>query len=101
MKDDSNQKPQRGRVNYVWVLGGGYLLFTAFRLFQRLFNGESESPAVNIVGGSVFAVAGALMLYREWKAYQYSKRHINDPETWSDEPQEFSDEPDKREPEEN
>ena len=92
MKDDSNQKPQRGRVNYVWVMGSCYLLFTAFRLFQRLFSGESETAAVNILGGGLFVVVGALMLHREWKAYQYGKQHIDDPSTWSDEPQELPEE---------
>ena len=95
MKDDSNQKPQRGRVNYVWVMGGCYLLFTAFRLFQRLFSGESETAAVNILGGGLFVVVGVLMLHREWKAYQYGKQHIDDPSTWSDEPQELLEEDDQ------
>ncbi len=88
MKDDPNKNHQRGVVNYVWVLGGGYLLYTAFQLFRRLFSGEADSAAINILGGGFFAVVGALMLLREWKAYQYGKAHINDPESWSDEPEE-------------
>lgn len=88
MNHDSNQKPQRGVVNYVWVLGGGYLLYTAFRLFQRLWTGETETVALNVIGGSFFAIVGTVMLWREWKAYQYGKKHIDDPSSWSMDPQE-------------
>ena len=32
-----NEKKQTGRVNYVWVLAGGYLLYLAAQLFFFLF----------------------------------------------------------------
>ena len=35
--------------------------------------------------GLVFAGSAVLMFLREWRAYQYGKAHIDDPETWSDE----------------
>ena len=88
MSHNSNQKPQRGSVNYIWVLGGGYLLYTAFRLFQRLWTGETETVALNVIGGGFFAVVGAVMLWREWKAYQYGKAHMDDPSSWSMDSQE-------------
>lgn len=88
MSHNSNQKPQRGSVNYVWVLGGGYLLYTAFRLFQRLWTGETETVALNVIGGGFFAIVGAVMLWREWRAYQYGKAHMDDPASWTAEPRE-------------
>ncbi len=83
MSNNTNRQPQRGSVNYVWVLGGGYLLYTAIRLFQRLWTGETETVALNVIGGGFFAVVGALMLWREWRAYQYGKAHMDDPESWT------------------
>ena len=38
-----------------------------------------------IAGGIVFAVVGALVLWREWKAYKFGVEHKDDPSTWSDE----------------
>ena len=46
---------------------------------------------LNVAGGVVFAVAAALMLLREWRAYRYGQEHIDDPESWSDEPVEEAD----------
>ena len=82
MKQTSGKKP-RGSVNYIWVLGGCYLLYTAVQLGIRLFNGQTDSPALNIGGLVVFGAAGALMLWREWRAYRYGLAHKDDPETWS------------------
>ena len=51
---------------------------------------------MNIIGGSVFTVAGAWMLWREWKAYRYGVEHIDDPDSWTDET-ELSEEPEEEE----
>lgn len=87
MSEKQGRKPT-GRVNYIWVMAAMYLLYLAYKLFSGLWKGDAENPLVNVAGGLVFAVSAALMLLREWRAYQYGKAHIDDPETWSDEPEE-------------
>ncbi|MBE6963770.1 MAG: hypothetical protein E7443_04095 [Ruminococcaceae bacterium] len=84
-----NDKKQTGRVNYIWVLAGGYLIYLAVQIFKTVLAGESDMPAVGVTGGVVFAVLGALLLLREWKAYRYALAHKDDPSTWSDEPEEL------------
>ena len=79
----SNKKS--GKVNYVWVLAGGYLLYLAAQLLFNVIRGTSDSPAVGIGGGVVFAAIGGWLLWREWSAYQYGAKHKDDPSTWSDE----------------
>lgn len=75
---------QTGRVNYIWVLAGGYLLYLAGKLIVLLWKGEGGSGIVGVLSAMVFAGVGGALLYREWKAYQYGKAHIDDPETWND-----------------
>lgn len=79
------EKKRRGSVNYAWVLAGGYLVYLAVKIFQTLLAGESDAPVFGTIGGVVFAVVGALLLWREWSAYRYGQAHIDDPSTWSDE----------------
>ena len=83
---DQEKRP-RGRVNYVWVLAGGYLLYTAVQLFKGAAKGETDYPALGIIGGVVFAIVGGFMLWREWKAYRFALEHKDDPTTWNDEPE--------------
>ena len=81
----SNKKS--GKVNYVWVLAGGYLLYLAAQMFLNVIRRTSDSPAIGIGGGLVFTVVGGWLLWREWKAYKFAMDHKDDPETWSDEPE--------------
>ena len=94
-------KMPTGRVNYIWVMAGMYLLYLAYKLFGGLWKGDADRPWVNVVGGLVFAGSAMLMFLREWRAYQYGKAHIDDPETWSDEfeEEEQSEEQSKESPE--
>ena len=82
---DQEKRP-RGNVNYVWVLAGGYLVYLATQLFGNVISGKSDTPAIGIAGGVVFVVIGCGLLIREWRAYQYGRAHIDDPETWNDDP---------------
>lgn len=82
------EKKQTGRVNYVWVLAGGYLIYLAVQLLGGVWTGKSDTPAIGIAGGLAFLIIGGLVILREWRAYQYGKAHIDDPSTWSDEPEE-------------
>lgn len=86
MEKQRTEKKQTGRVNYVWVLAGGYLLYTSFKLIRGL--GESGHLLISIGSAALFAAVGGWLLWREWKAYRYGMEHMDDPETWSDEPQE-------------
>ena len=78
----NSEKKQRGSVNYAWVLAGGYLLYTAVKIFKVLLAGESDAPVVGAIGGVVFVIVGAALLLREWKAYRYGQEHIDDPSSW-------------------
>ena len=86
---DREQKPERketverGNVRYLWVLVGAYLLYLAYGQVQYLLNGDTRYPIVSIVSAAVFAGTGGLVLWREWKAYQYARAHKDDPETWN------------------
>ena len=78
-----NPEKKSGKVNYVWVLAGGYLAYLGAQLLFGV--SKSETPMVGLIGGLVFVVIGGLLMLREWKAYKYGLDHIDDPETWSDE----------------
>lgn len=79
MNKDTERRPQRDQVNYILILGAGYVLYTAANLFIRLFNGETENPAINLFGGGFFALAGVWLLWHEWKVYRYAQKHRDDP----------------------
>ena len=93
------EKKRTGRVNYIWVLAGGYLIYLAIQLFGGVLTGKSDTPAIGLGGGALFLVVGGLLILREWRAYQYGKAHIDDPSTWSDEPAELPEETAEREEE--
>ena len=79
-----NDNKQTGKVNYIWVLAGGYLIYLAYKLFRGLFREEIDNPTLAIGAGILFIAVGAYALYREWKAYKFGLDHIDDPETWND-----------------
>lgn len=83
------EKKQTGRVNYIWVLAGGYLVYLAVKIFREVFSGRSASPIVGILGGAVFVAIGVALMLREWRAYRYGLAHKDDPSTWSDDPEEL------------
>ena len=80
-----SNKKRTGKVNYVWVLAGGYLLYLAAQLFFNVIRGTSDSPAIGIGGGVAFLAIGGWLLWREWRAYKFGLDHKDDPSTWSDE----------------
>ena len=82
-----NEKKQSGRVNYAWVLAGGYVLYLAAQLFFGVIKHTSDLPAVGIIGGVVFTAFGGWLLWREWKIYKFALDHKDDPSTWSDDPE--------------
>ena len=82
-----HEKKQTGKVNYIWVLAGGYLVYLAIQIFKTVFAGDSDVPAVGIAGGVAFVAIGAWLMLREWRAYRYGMAHKDDPETWSDDPE--------------
>ena len=79
------EKKQSGKVNYIWVLAGGYLVYLAYKIFRTFLAGESDEPLLAIGAVVLFVAVGGLVLFREWKAYKYGMEHIDDPESWSDE----------------
>jgi len=83
--DKKPEKKQTGRVNYIWVLAGGYLIYLAYKLIRGLFAGEDVNLLFAIPSIVAFLVVGGLVLLREWKAYKYGVDHIDDPDSWGDE----------------
>lgn len=86
--DKKPEKKQSGKVNYVWVLAGGYLIYMAYKLIRGLMAGESVQLWIAIPCIILFLAVGAWVLLREWKAYKYGVDHIDDPDSWSDEDEE-------------
>ena len=86
--DKKPEKKQSGKVNYIWVLAGGYLIYLAYKLIRGLFTGEAVKLWIAIPCIVAFLVVGGLVLLREWKAYKYGVDHIDDPDSWSDEDEE-------------
>ena len=82
------EKKQTGKVNYVWVLAGGYLIYLAYKILRTFLAGEADEPLLAIGFVILFVVVGGLVLLREWKAYKFGMEHIDDPETWSDDEEE-------------
>jgi threonine/homoserine/homoserine lactone efflux protein len=42
MSGKQGRKPT-GRVNYIWILAGGYLFYLAYQLFSGLWEGDAEN----------------------------------------------------------
>lgn len=80
-------KKQTGRVNYVWVLAGGYLVYLAAKTLSVVVNGESDAPMITVPFAIGYALLGAWLLHREWKAYRYGVEHKDDPDSWTEDAQ--------------
>lgn len=78
-------KKPTGKVNYVWVLAGGYLVYLAAKVLKVVVDGNSDAPMVTIPFAIGYALLGAWLLRREWRAYRYGVEHKDDPDSWSDE----------------
>ena len=83
--DKKPEKQQSGRVNYMRVIAGGYLIYLAYNLTKGLIEDNGVKPVFAIPAIVVFLVAGVLMLLQQWKAYKYGVDHIDDPNSWNDE----------------
>lgn len=77
-------KKQTGKVNYVWVLAGGYLVYLAVKVLKVVADGNSDAPMITIPFAIAYALLGAWLLRREWKAYRYGAEHKDDPTSWND-----------------
>ena len=78
-------KKQTGKVNYVWVLAGGYLVYLAAKTIKVIVDGESDAAMITLPFAIFYALLGAWLLRREWKAYRYGVEHKDDPDSWADE----------------
>lgn len=83
MDRPNSEKKQSARMNYVWVMAGGYLWYLSAKLLGGL--GDAKNIFLNLGGAAVFLPVGGFLLWREWKAYRYGLEHKDDPETWSEE----------------
>ena len=66
MNQQHDRKPPAG-ANWIWVMGGCYLLYLAASMLMRVYDGTTEMVGVSIVGAVVFIVCGIGMIWREWR----------------------------------
>ena len=66
MNQEHDRKPPAG-ANWIWVMGGCYLLYLAASMLMRVYNGTTEMVGMSIVGAVVFIVCGIAMIWREWR----------------------------------
>lgn len=66
MNQQHEKKPPAG-ANWIWVMGGCYLLYLAADMLMRVHDGTTEMVGVSIVGAVVFIVCGIAMIWREWR----------------------------------
>ena len=66
MNQEHEKKPPAG-ANWIWVMGGCYLLYLAADMLMRVHDGTTEMVGVSIVGAVVFMVCGIAMIWREWR----------------------------------
>ena len=57
-------------VNYVFAVGGAYLIYLAVKLILSYFRGESSIGFFALLVAAFFIAAGAWIMIREWKNYQ-------------------------------
>lgn len=63
--------PMFGRkINLVWVLAGGYLIYLGIRQFLGWYRGDTAYPALGLASGAAFVGFGAFLLLREWRNYR-------------------------------
>ena len=75
------------KINLVWVLAGGYLIYLGFRQFLDFYRGETAYPMLSVGSGAVFVIVGLLLLLREWRAYHRREQEQENP-SGSEEPEE-------------
>ena len=66
MNQQHDRKPPAG-ANWIWVMGGCYLLYLAVSMLMRVYDGTTEMVGMSIVGAVVFIVCGIGMIWREWR----------------------------------
>lgn len=59
----------RGRELF-YVLGGGYLLYLAYKLLLTVKNQESNNPVLLLVFGVIFGIGGIGILIYAYKMYR-------------------------------
>ena len=59
MNQEHEKKPPAG-ANWIWVMGGCYLLYLAADMLMRVHDGTTEMVGVSIV-------CGIAMIWREWR----------------------------------
>lgn len=59
----------RGRELF-YVLGGGYLLYLAYKLLLTVKNQESDNPVLLLVFGVIFGIGGIGILIYTYRMYK-------------------------------
>ncbi len=63
----------RGRELF-YVLGGGYLLYLAYKLLLTVKNQESDNPVLLLVFGVIFGIGGIGILIYTYRMYKNESR---------------------------
>ena len=82
----AEQKKGPRKVNYVWVLAGGYLIYLGGKLLWECYKNVNANPVICVIAGIIFMVVGGLVIRREWFVYRNS---IQNPETDEEEAEEL------------
>ena len=62
------------KVNYIWVLAGGYLLYLAGKLIIEMVKGIAVMKIWKLLIALLFVVIGGYLCIREWKIYRYGSK---------------------------
>lgn len=91
MDQKRDRKPPAG-ANWIWVMGGCYLLYLAADMLMRVHDGTTEMVGVSIVGAVVFIVCGIAMIWREWRNDRRAKEERRRRLEEADDPEEIDEE---------
>ena len=88
MNRERDRKPPAG-TNWIWVLGGCYLLYLAASMLMRVYDGTTEMVTVSVIGAVVFIVCGIAMIWREWRNDRRAKEERRRRLEEADDPEEM------------
>ena len=77
------------RVNYVWVLAGGYLGYLGIKILVEMIKGTAVTAVWKYLVSIIFIIIGVYLLIREWLLYRHGSK---DEELYRDDvPEDFYD----------
>ena len=62
------------KVNYIWVLAGGYLMYLGGKIIIESVKGVAVAATWKYIIAVVFIIIGGLLALREWKIYRHGSK---------------------------